>query len=131
VMFDVEPAVERALVPSFLLQPLVENAIKHGLRGEQRTGVIWIRCIRQSDQLVVTVSDNGVGPPKEKLTELEMGVGLGSTCERLARMFPDQHELSIQRLPEGGTEVRIVLPLRWNGSPAETPLHEDTSTAHR
>jgi two-component system, LytTR family, sensor kinase len=131
VLFDVEADVERALVPSFLLQPLVENAIIHGLRGEQRSGVIWIRGLRQVNQLVLTVRDNGVGLTKEKLADLEMGIGLSSTCERLERMYPGQHTLSIQKLPEGGTEVRIVLPLRITETPLETAAHELTTSDYR
>jgi two-component system LytT family sensor kinase len=131
VLLNVESSVEQAMVPSLLLQPLVENAIMHGLREEKRIGVIWIRGIRQINQLVLTVSDNGSGPPKEKLADLEMGIGLGSTCERLEHMYPAQHNLSIQKLPEGGTEVRIILPLRFSESPTEVPAYVPTSTAHR
>jgi sensor histidine kinase YesM len=93
ILFDVDPAVERAFVPSFLLQPLVENAITHGLRGDQQSGVIWIRAMRRGNQLMLTVSDNGSGPPKEKLADLEMGIGLGSTCDRLAHVSRSAHNL--------------------------------------
>jgi sensor histidine kinase YesM len=131
ILFDVEAGLEGAMIPSFLLQPLVENAINHGLRGAQKTGVILIRSMRQVNQLVLTVSDNGIGPPAERLADLEMGIGLGSTCERLQRMYADRHSLSMQKLPEGGTEVRIALPLRLQEVPSETPAHELTSIAHR
>jgi two-component system LytT family sensor kinase len=130
VLFDIEAGLEGAMIPSFLLQPLVENAINHGLRGAQKTGVILIRSMRQVNQLVLTVSDNGIGPPAERLADLEMGIGLGSTCERLQRMYADRHSLSMQKLPEGGTEVRIALPLRLQEVPSETPAHELTSIAH-
>jgi two-component system LytT family sensor kinase len=131
ILFDIEGGLEGAMIPSFLLQPLVENAINHGLRGAQKTGVILIRSMRQVNQLVLTVSDNGIGPPTERLADLEMGIGLGSTCERLQRMYADRHSLSMQKLPEGGTEVRIALPLRLQEVPSETPAHELTSIAHR
>jgi len=130
IHFDVEPAVERAFVPSFLLQPLVENAITHGLRGDQQNGVIWIRAMRRGNQLMLTVSDNGSGPPKEKLADLEMGIGLGSTCDRLMRMYPDQHTVSIHRLPEGGTELRIVLPMQLKETRLEKSTHEIASIAN-
>jgi sensor histidine kinase YesM len=131
VVIDMDQKIEEVLVPCFLLQPLVENAIKHGLRGKQQTGAIWIRCMRQVDRLSLTVSDNGVGLPKERLEGLEMGIGLGSTSERLARMYPGDHTLTIQALPEGGTEVRIVLPLRWNTTPFGREPNETAATAHR
>jgi LytS/YehU family sensor histidine kinase len=131
VLFETDGEIERAMVPSFLLQPLVENAITHGMRGAQLEGAIWIRALRQFDQLVITVSGNGSGPPTERLAELEMGIGLGSTCERLERMYPGQHKLSMQKLPEGGTEIRIVLPLQWDQTVGESSPHERTKVAHR
>jgi two-component system, LytTR family, sensor kinase len=131
VLFEIESGIERALVPSFLLQPLVENAITHGLRGVQLAGAVWIRGVRQCGELVLTVSDNGSGPPAETISEVDMGIGLGSTCERLERMYPGRSSLSMRRLPEGGTEIRIVLPLEWNESQQENLPHELTSTAHR
>lgn len=131
IFFDVEPTLEQASVPSFILQPLVENAIIHGLHGDQRQGLIWIRARRREDQLLLTVSDNGSGPPKERLADLEMGIGLGTTCDRLAHMYPDQHAISIQRLPEGGTEVQIALPLSVREGGTELPSHEISSIAHR
>lgn len=131
ILFELQPGTEQALVPSFLLQPLVENAINHGLQGLQKSGVIWIRSTRELSDLVLTVADNGVGPPAERLSELEVGVGLSSTCERLARMYPEQHEFSIRKLPEGGTEIRIVLPLRLENSVAEATPHEQSSLANR
>jgi two-component system, LytTR family, sensor kinase len=131
VFFEVEPGIDCSLVPTFVLQPLVENAITHGLRGPRGSGEIWIRGIRQLHQLVLTVSDNGSGPPKEKLNDLELGIGLGSTCERLERMYPGQHSLSIQKLPQGGTEVRIVVPLQFEEKTMELPAHEIASIAYR
>ncbi|WP_213806711.1 histidine kinase [Granulicella sp. dw_53] len=131
VLFELEPGLEQAVVPSFILQPLVENAMIHGLGGKQQTGQIKIGCLRRSGELVLTVTDNGIGLSKQNLEDLEMGIGLGSTCERLARMYSDQHTFSIHPLSEGGTEARIVLPLRMKDAPPEASLHEFTSFAHR
>ena len=130
VLFDMEPGLEQALVPTFLLQPLVENAIKHGIRDERRPGAIWIRGFRQRDQLALIISDNGTGVPQDKIVDMEMGVGLGATSGRLERMYPDRHSLSIQRLQEGGTEVRVIIPLRWQGATEET-THELIAASHR
>ena len=131
VLFEIDRELENALVPSFLFQPLVENAIKHGLRGGQTSGAIWVRAVRQSNELALTVSDNGSGPPAERLADLEMGIGLGSTCERLARMFPDRHTISMRKLTEGGTEIRIVVPLEWADSPIGSQVREYAASAHR
>lgn len=131
VLYGIDPATEHALVPSFLLQPLVENAMTHGLRGAQCDGAIWIRSAGQGDRLVLTVSDNGSGVPTEQLTDLDLGIGLGSTCERLERLYPGRHALSMRKLPEGGTEIRIVLPLEWDRSSKENQTHAPAPFAHR
>jgi signal transduction histidine kinase len=109
---EVGPGTEDALVPTFLLQPLVENAIRHGLERVAEPGVIAIRSRRDDGSLVLTVTDNGAGPPGETLSETALGIGLGATCERLARLYPGRHTFSMHAGPEGGTEVRITLPLR-------------------
>jgi len=130
-LFEIDHELENALIPGFLLQPLVENAITHGLRGGQASGAIWVRAARQSDELIVTVRDNGSGPPAERLADLEMGIGLGSTCERLERMFPGRHSVSMRKLPEGGTEIRIALPLQWAQILIASQTHEFVPSAHR
>jgi two-component system, LytTR family, sensor kinase len=112
VGFEIGPGAQMALVPSFLLQPLIENAVVHGLRGARKTGVITVSAAAAGNELVLTVTDNGIGPPPQPGAELKVGVGLGSTCERLARMYPDRHTFSMRRPPQGGAEVRISIPLR-------------------
>ncbi len=111
VLFDIAPETERLLVPNLLLQPLVENAIKHGIGGRDQAGVIWVRgeANRQRDEVVITIRDNGAGLPVSNAAEMRLGVGLGATKERLMRMY-DRQSLEIHPLPEGGTEVRIMLP---------------------
>jgi two-component system, LytTR family, sensor kinase len=118
VLVDIAPGTEQAMVPTFLLQPLVENAIKHGLRGASG-GRIQIRSAKEDGRLLLSVIDNGTGLAAENLQELEMGVGLGSTCERLARMYSEQGELAVRKVQEGGTEIRVTLPLRLGVQPVE------------
>ena len=131
VLFEIEPELERSLIPSFLLQPLVENAVKHGLSGEHRVGMIVVRGVHQSGQLVLTVNDNGSGFPNEKFVDMQIGIGLGTTSGRLERMYPDQHSFSIRPLREGGTEVRIVLPLRWQQRTLQEARRELIAVADR
>jgi two-component system, LytTR family, sensor kinase len=121
VRFAIAPDVQQAMVPCFLLQPLIENAIIHGLRGAGKTGLIAVSAGREGSDLVMTITDNGIGAPEEALTGRKLGVGLGSTLERLATMYPERQTFSMQRPPEGGTEVRIAIPLRF-------PDHERPST---
>jgi len=119
VIFDVAPGTAQALVPTFVLQPIVENAILHGFRNSTESGVIIIRIAQEQDRLVMSVIDNGAGFRAEALTELDMGVGLGATCERLARMYGEQHEFAISKVPEGGTQVSIAFPIRTSGKSVE------------
>lgn len=130
VLFDVDPATTRAAVPTLLLQPLVENALKHGLRRTQ-AGVILIKSAQDSSELVLTVTDNGAGLPHEDPSELEMGVGLGSVFERLERMYPDQHTLSLNKLPEGGTRVLVRLPFKLKTSEVQIAIHDQPSSLNR
>jgi sensor histidine kinase YesM len=58
--------VQQALVPSFLMQPLLENAIIHGLRGVRKTGIVVVRAAKEEDGLAVTVTVNGIGPPADR-----------------------------------------------------------------
>ena len=131
VLFDIATETQMALVPSLLLQPLVENAILHGLDGVDHTGLVSIRSEIGGESLVIAVSDNGNGLPIGNTSEMELGVGLASTCERLQKMYPNQHSFSIAALSEGGTQVRIVLPLRFSTSRAKVLPDEQTAPVAR
>ncbi|HEY2471397.1 MAG TPA: histidine kinase [Terracidiphilus sp.] len=131
VLFEIGLETENALVPGFLLQPIVENAMNHGLRSNQLGGAIWISSVCDGDAIRLTVRDNGSGLDAENVAALEKGIGLGSTCERLERMYPGRHSLSIRKLPEGGTEVSIALPFETNLSTPESLPHDIASIAHR
>ena len=131
VRVDVADDTAHALVPSLLLQPLVENAIVHGLQGVSERGIIGIRTIKNNGRLVITIADNGSGPPADTLSELEVGVGLGSTRERLERMYPGMHEFTVQPVIGGGTEVRIAIPFRTAPVDSKcTEADEELSSAH-
>lgn len=124
---DLAPGTERALVPSFLLQPLVENAIRHGLAGV-RHGAIAIRARMDEGTLLLTVTDNGAGPTGASPARGN-GIGVGATCERLARLYPGRHTFAMRAAPGGGTEVTIALPLRIDS--AEGSLHAHAAAADR
>jgi LytS/YehU family sensor histidine kinase len=112
-IFAVEPEVERAAVPEFLLQPLVENALRHGLARREGATLLRIEARREDDQLVLSVIDDGPGPiqPGE-------GVGLGATRERLATLYGDRARLELTTTAEGGARVAVRLPWR-NLEPAD------------
>ena len=111
LQIDVAPETEGAFVPSLLLQPIVENAIKHGLRGTPNGGKIAVRSRREGDRLALTVRDNGIGLVNEP-EALELGIGLGATQQRLERMYPGRFEFTLHRPVDGGTEIRISFPFQ-------------------
>lgn len=99
------------LVPSMLLQPLVENSIKHGLSNKVEGGTIRIRTHRSDSKLHLLVEDNGVGIPESKLaTLLEQGIGVSNVNERLKVLFGNQYRMWIDSQPDGGTRVQIEMP---------------------
>jgi sensor histidine kinase YesM len=111
IVVEAAPETELALVPTLLLQPLVENAIKHGLRTSAG-GKIAIETTAENGQLMISVRDNGIGMRAGEPKSSDSGIGLSSTIERLARMYPDHHQFRFLTPAEGGTEIRITLPLR-------------------
>jgi two-component system, LytTR family, sensor kinase len=99
------------LVPSMLLQPLVENSIKHGLSNKVEGGTIRIRTYRSEAKLHLLVEDDGVGIPETKLaTLLEQGIGVSNVNERLKVLFGNQYRMWIDSQPDGGTRVQIEMP---------------------
>ena len=101
-----EPDVQDALVPTLILQPLVENAIRHGIAEGEHGRRIEIEARREGDDVVLTVLDDGKGPP-EPIVE---GVGLRNTRERLAALYGDAYRLEVVPRPERGTRAEIRLP---------------------
>jgi two-component sensor histidine kinase len=100
-----------ALVPSLILQPLVENAVKHGVDKISAPGKIDIRARREVDQLVLTVTDNGPGPTRIAKLD-DAGVGLANTRQRLEQLYGSAQSLTLADAPDGGTIARIVIPFR-------------------
>ena len=105
--FAVDSAVMGAAVPEFLLQPLVENAVRHGLARREGATLLRIEARREGDRLVLSVTDDGPGP-----ADSGEGVGLGTTRERLATLYGEQARLELTTSPEGGARVTVRLPYR-------------------
>jgi two-component sensor histidine kinase len=100
-----------ALVPNLILQPLVENAVKHGVDKISATGRIRILARREEDRLVLSVSDNGPGP--QRIAKLdEAGVGLANIRQRLEQLYGSAQSLTLTESPGGGTLAQIVMPFR-------------------
>jgi two-component system, LytTR family, sensor kinase len=108
VDYDVQPATLGALVPDLILQPLVENAIRHGVSPNAGTGRIQVRSRREGDWLLLEIRDNGAGLPEG--ARPRDGIGLSTTRARLERLYAGRHELTLANLPEGGCVARIKIP---------------------
>jgi signal transduction histidine kinase len=104
--FDVSPALLSAAVPSFAIQHLVENAVRHGIAKRSDAGRVIVRAYREGDSLVVIVEDDGAGI--EPSAEVP-GHGLDNTRERLRSLFGDRASLTVTRV-EQGTVARLVIP---------------------
>jgi len=96
-------------VPSLIIQPLVENAIRHGIEPHTRPGRIIVEARREGASLVLSVRDNGAGQPPGGFTR--EGIGLANTRERLRELYGDRHRFELRNHPEGGLEVSLTLPL--------------------
>ena len=124
VRLDVEPAVTDALVPNLILQPLVENAIKHGIAVKPGSGQIEIQARRSGrDRLVLRVVDDGPGPSGTSAGPGADGVGLRNTRDRLELLYPGEHLFELGGTPGDGFEVTLVFPLAHAQEPhAPAPL---------
>jgi signal transduction histidine kinase len=115
----VDPDVKYALVPCLIVQPLVENAIRHGVSLRASGGAVMVTAERVADHLEIRVIDDGVGLPPGWSLESSAGLGLSVTRERIAGLHPnDNSRFVVKPRSSGGTEVEISLPLRLTGEPA-------------
>jgi len=108
---DLAPAARRCLVPNLLLQPLVENAVKHGISRRTTPGLVQLKADRDGDRLHVEVTDDGPGSAPQT-GQVNSGIGLRNTRSRLDLAYGADYTLDIVRLPAGGTSVRLDLPWR-------------------
>lgn len=111
VNFDIEPETLRALVPSLILQPLVENSIRHGIAKRRGKGSINIYAARETGNLKIRVRDNGLGLSK-KAPQFKEGIGLANTRGRLQRLYGEEHRFSIMAVGDEGVEATIIIPFR-------------------
>ncbi len=119
VIKDLDPASLEAMVPSMLLQPLVENCIKHGLAPKVEGGSITLRSRVIKSRLVVEVEDDGVGMGAAQLLERPdgfggIGIGMANVAERLKVLYEDTAKMMIENREGGGTLIRLRLPILPN-----------------
>jgi two-component system, LytTR family, sensor kinase len=106
VSIETDASLDDALVPNLVLQPLVENAFRHGLAQMQTVGRVEVRAVRDNGDLVLAVRDNGCGLAKE----LREGVGLTNTRARLAQLYGERQRLVLTAAEGGGALVEVRLP---------------------
>jgi two-component system, LytTR family, sensor kinase len=112
IEFNIDPSSAKAMVPNLILQPLTENALRHGIGRSADSGVLGIRSAVEDDQLRLTVYDNGAGLPDDWQMKGSAGIGLANTAARLQQLYDDNHQFDIRNRAGGGVEVVIVIPFR-------------------
>lgn len=117
VRWEVAPEAERALVPTLVLQTLVENAIKHAVEPRPAGGRVAIRAGREGDALALSVEDDGPGPDARPARPGE-GIGLSATRGRLAELYGDGERLRLEPAPGGGMRALVRVPWREAGAHA-------------
>jgi two-component system LytT family sensor kinase len=129
VRTDIAPDALHATVPSLILQPLVENAIRHG--AALQTLCVTIRAVRNNGDLQLQVSDDGPGLPVGWSLEAHAGVGLTNTKRRLEQLYPAAHQFDVNNAESGGATVRIVMPFHTNGAQSGGIAHGENPSDHR
>ncbi len=116
---DIAPETLDALVPNLLLQPLVENAIRHGVERNAQAGVVELRAWREDDRLCCEVSDNGPGAASGET--IRLGVGLSNTRARLQHLYGNRQHFQLRNRSAGGLTVSLSLPFRTAAAPETNP----------
>jgi two-component system LytT family sensor kinase len=117
VRWNIDGEVDAAMVPPLLLQPLIENSLRHGLDPRPDGGVLTVAARRTGEALEIEVADDGVGLRPGFSAEESTGVGLTNTRVRLERMYGAAATLALENDPTGGVRVRCRLPFHINAMP--------------
>lgn len=116
---DIAEETLDAFVPSMLLQPIIENAIKHGLAPRLEGGEIRLRTKLIDGRLRIAIEDNGMGISSERLTQIYSdGIGISNVHERLRLLYGDQFHMDIESREGEGTQIRIEIPELVSAAPA-------------
>lgn len=105
----IDPAVRNALVPHLLLQPLVENSIRHGADPRSHAVNVTLQAQRDGERTSVRIRDRGRGLPAGPLRR---GTGITNTAERLAQLYGERHALAFENCADGGLQVTVAVPFR-------------------
>lgn len=121
--FNVTEQANHALIPSLLLQPLIENAIKYAIAPMENGGIISLNVEKNDNRLSITMCDNGPGlnetGEKPIYDEKSSGVGLANTKNRLKELYPSDHNIDIKNREEGGVKISIDIPFELKENETE------------
>jgi len=135
VVKDLDPLSLDVMIPSMLLQPLVENSIKHGLSAKVEGGSIYLRSRMSDSKLIIEVEDDGVGMdaahPPERNGSNGTGIGMANVVERLKVLYGETARMSVDGREGKGTLVRLRLPLLQNTDTIAGLLYEERSSTRR
>ena len=135
VVKELDPTSLDVIVPSMLLQPLVENSIKHGLSSKIEGGSIYLRSRISDSRLVIEVEDDGVGmaaPPRSGNGHWHgMGIGMANISERLEVLYGNTARMTVDSQPGKGTLIRLRLPLIQSDSAVPEGFYEERSSTRR
>ena len=131
VAMTIAPETLDAMVPNLILQPMVENAIRHGIAPRSVPGRIEIQGKRENQQLKLCVRDDGAGLPEGEGKALKEGVGLANTKARLHQLYGAASRLVLRNAAGGGLEVALSIPWRSANGENSGLKHENTDTDRR
>jgi sensor histidine kinase YesM len=131
IHYDVPLSLRDATVPNLVLQPLVENSIRHGLGKRSEPGWISIAAEVFGETLVLRVTDNGQGFKEDPVRPVHQGMGLTITRGRLESLYGPQQSLVLRNLPAGGVEARITLPFRTQAATSDEKDHVELQSTDR
>jgi two-component system LytT family sensor kinase len=118
---DIDEDALESFVPSMLLQPMVENSIKHGLAPRLEGGEIHLRARNRDGRLLIEIEDNGMGITPERLAEVYGGgIGISNVHERLRLLYGDQFKMDIRSREGDGTQIHIEIPEVATAEPLAT-----------
>ena len=107
--FDIDPAIRSMKIPPMILQPVVENAVKHGIGPKVEGGEVRVAAQSAADRVVIVVEDTGMGHLSTS-RHRGTGIGLGNVRERLHHLYGQEGSLTLEEVPSGGTRVTLALP---------------------
>ena len=136
VVKELDPASLEVMVPSMLLQPLVENSIKHGLSSKVEGGSIYLRSHMADSGLVIEVEDDGVGMEPAHVAALpgslgSTGIGMANVAERLKVLYGDTARMTVDSHEGQGTLVRLCMPLLQTAESLADAIYEERYSTRR